>query len=157
MQLTRTTKTVKPSDANVKWYLIDATDLVVGRLASQIAHILRGKDKVCFSPNQDCGDYVIVTNVEKMVLTGNKLEQKKYFRLTGYIGGMKETTAGKQMEAHPDRVLYEAVRTMLTRSRLGRQQMTKLRIFKGPEHAHASQNPVVLDIGAKNRKNKRSN
>ena len=151
----KTTKTLNPSNCDVKWYLVDATDLVLGRLASQIATILRGKNKPCFSPNQDCGDYVVVVNAEKVQLTGRKLEQKEYFHHTGYVGGIKGISVAKQLEEHPERVLEKAVQRMLSRSSLGRQQMRKLRIFVGPEHTHQAQNPIVLDIASKNRKNKR--
>lgn len=155
-QQTKSTKTIKPADCDIKWYLIDAEGLVLGRLASQIASILRGKNKPCFTPNQDCGDYVVVVNAEKVALTGRKLEQKKYYHHTGYIGGIKGVSVAKQLEEHPKRVLQKAVERMLTRGPLGAQQMTKLRIFVGPEHTHQAQNPIVLDIAAKNKKNKRS-
>lgn len=155
-QQTKSTKTIKPADCDIKWYLIDAEGLVLGRLASQIASILRGKNKPCFTPSQDCGDYVVVVNAEKVVLTGRKMEQKKYYHHTGYIGGIKGISVAKQLEEHPERVLEKAVERMLTRGPLGAQQMTKLRIFVGPEHAHKAQNPIVLDIAAKNKKNKRS-
>ncbi len=152
----KTTKTLKPADCDIKWYLIDATDLVLGRLASQIAMIIRGKNKPCYSPTQDCGDYVVVVNADKIQLTGRKLEQKEYFHHTGYIGGIKGITAGKLMQEKPEQVLYKAVQRMVSRGNLGRQQMTKLRIFAGAEHTHQAQNPTVLDIAGKNRKNKRS-
>lgn len=152
----KTTKTLKPADCDIKWYLIDATDLVLGRLASQIATILRGKNKPCYSPNQDCGDYVVVINADKIQLTGHKLEQKEYFHHTGYVGGIKGVKASKLMQEKPERVLIKAVERMISRNSLGRQQMTKLRVFAGAEHTHTAQNPIVLDIAAKNRKNKRS-
>ncbi len=151
----KTTKTLNPANCDVKWYMIDATDLVLGRLASQIATILRGKNKPCFSPNQDCGDYVVVVNAEKVQLTGHKLDQKMYYHHTGYVGGIKGVSVAKQLEEHPERVLEKAVQRMLSRNSLGRQQMRKLRIFVGPEHTHQAQNPIVLDIASKNRKNKR--
>lgn len=152
----KTTKTLKPADCDVKWYLIDATDLVLGRLASQIATILRGKNKPCFSPSQDCGDYVVVVNADKIQLTGRKLEQKQYFRHSGYIGGIHSTSAKDLMQEKPERVLIKAVERMLSRNSLGAKQMTKLRVFAGAEHTHKAQNPIVLDIASKNRKNKRS-
>ena len=152
---TKQTKMVKPADADVKWYLIDATDVVLGRLASQIAMILRGKNKACFTPNQDCGDYVIVINAEKIAFTGKKDVQKAYFHHTGFISGIKKIILKHQLEKHPERVLMDAVSCMIARNKLGRKQMTKLRIFKGAEHPHAAQNPIVLDIAGKNRKNKR--
>jgi large subunit ribosomal protein L13 len=152
----KTTKTLKPADCNIKWYLIDATDLVLGRLASQIATIIRGKNKPCFSPSQDCGDYVVVINADKIQLTGKKLEQKEYFHHPGYIGGIHSESAKDLMQEKPERVLIKAVERMISRNSLGRQQMTKLRVFAGSEHPHAAQNPIVLDIASKNRKNKRS-
>lgn len=151
----KTTKTINPANSDIKWYLVDATDLVLGRLASQIAIILRGKNKPCFSPNQDCGDYVVVVNAEKVHLTGRKMEQKEYFHHTGYVGGIKSISVAKQLEEHPERVLKKAVERMISRNALGRQQMNKLRIFIGPEHTHQAQNPITLDIGAQNPKNKR--
>ena len=152
----KTTKTLKPADCDVKWYVIDATDLVLGRLASQIATILRGKNKPCFSPSQDCGDYVVVVNADKIQLTGRKLESKKYYHHSGYIGGIHAEAAKDLMQEKPERVLTKAVQRMISRNNLGRQQMTKLRVFAGSEHPHAAQNPIVLDIASKNRKNKRS-
>lgn len=151
----KTTKTLSPAACDIKWYLIDANGLVLGRLASQIATILRGKNKPCFSPNQDCGDYVVVVNAEKVQLTGRKMEQKVYFHHSGYIGGIKGIPVAKQLEEHPERVLEKAVERMLSRNSLGRQQMRKLRIFVGPEHTHQAQNPISLDIASRNRKNKR--
>ncbi len=151
----KTTKTINPENSDIKWYVVDATNLVLGRLASQIATILRGKNKPCYSPNQDCGDYVIVVNAEKVQLTGRKLEQKMYYHHTGYIGGIKGVPVAKQLEEHPERVLEKAVERMISRNALGRKQMKKLRIFVGPEHTHQAQNPIVLDIAAKNPKNKR--
>ena len=152
---TKQTQNIKPADADIKWYLIDATDLVVGRLASQIATILRGKNKACYTPNQDCGDYVVVINAAKIAVTGKKEEQKHYYHHTGYIGGIKDVTLKAQLAEHPERVLINAVKKMISRNKLGRQQMTKLRVFAGAEHTHAAQNPIVLDIAKKNPKNKR--
>lgn len=152
----KTTTSAKPSTITKKWYLIDATDLVLGRAASQIAKILRGKHKTSYTPHMDCGDYVVVINAEKIQLTGNKLQDKMYHRHTGYIGGIKSVSAGRLMETHPERVLYKAVERMISRNKLGRAQMTNLRIYAGAEHPHAAQNPEVLDIAAMNPKNKRS-
>ena len=152
----KTTQSVKASQIQRQWYLIDAENLVLGRLASRIASILRGKNKTNYTPHMDCGDYVVVINADKVVLTGSKLVKKVYHHHTGYIGGVKETKAESLMKAHPERVLYKAVERMLTRNKLGAQQLKKLRIYAGPEHQHAAQNPQVLDIGAQNRKNKRS-
>ena len=152
----KSTKTLKPADCDIKWYLIDATDLVLGRLASQIATILRGKNKPSFSPSQDCGDYVVVINADKIQMTGKKLEQKKYYHHSGYIGGIHAEAAKDLMQEKPERVLIKAVERMISRNSLGAKQMTKLRVFAGAEHPHAAQNPIVLDIASKNRKNKRS-
>ncbi len=152
----KTTISAKPSTIKRDWYLIDATDLVVGRLASQIATILRGKHKTSYTPHMDCGDYVIVINADKVAFTGKKWEKKKYFHYTGYIGGIKDITAEKLMEKKPDQVLYKAVERMISRNTLGRSQMTKLRVYAGTDHPHTAQNPIVLDIAAKNKKNKRS-
>lgn len=152
----KTTISAKPSTITKKWYLIDATDLVLGRVASQIAKILRGKHKTSYTPHMDCGDYVVVINAEKIQLTGNKLQNKMYHRHTGYIGGIKSVSAGRLMETHPERVLYKAVERMISRNKLGRAQMTNLRVYAGAEHPHAAQNPEVLDIAAMNPKNKRS-
>ncbi len=152
----KTTTSAKPSTITKKWYLIDATDLVLGRVASQIAKILRGKHKTSYTPHMDCGDYVVVINAEKVQLTGNKLQNKMYHRHTGYIGGIKSVSAGRLMETHPERVLYKAVERMISRNKLGRAQMTNLRVYAGAEHPHAAQNPEVLDIAAMNPKNKRS-
>ncbi len=152
----KTTTSAKPSTITKKWYLIDATDLVLGRVASQIAKILRGKHKTSYTPHMDCGDYVIVVNAEKIKLTGRKLDNKMYHRHTGYIGGIKSVSAGKLMESHPERVLTKAVERMISRNKLGRTQMTNLRVYAGSEHPHTAQNPEVLDIAAMNPKNKRS-
>lgn len=152
----KTTTSAKPSTITKKWYLIDATDLVLGRVASQIAKILRGKHKTSYTPHMDCGDYVVVINAEKVQLTGNKLQNKMYHRHTGYIGGIKSVSAGRLMETHPERVLYKAVERMISRNKLGRAQMANLRVYAGAEHPHAAQNPEVLDIAAMNPKNKRS-
>lgn len=150
------TKTINPAGCDIKWYLVDAEGLVLGRLASQIAKIIRGKNKPCYTPTQDCGDYVVVVNADKIQLTGRKIEQKKYYHHTGYVGGIKETSVADMLEQHPERVLIKAVERMVSRGALGQKQMTKLRVFAGPEHTHQAQNPVKLDIGAMNPKNKRS-
>lgn len=152
----KTTVSAKPATIKRDWYLIDATDLVLGRMASQIATILRGKNKTSYTPHMDCGDYVVVINADKVALTGKKLERKMYYHHTGYIGGIKGISAGKLMEKKPEDVIYKAVERMISRNKLGRQMMTKLRIYAGAEHPHTAQNPIVLDIAAKNPKNKRS-
>jgi large subunit ribosomal protein L13 len=153
--LMKTTKVATPSTIEKKWHIIDAEGLVVGRLASIVANILRGKHKPSFTPHIDCGDNVIIINAEKVHFTGKKLKDKIYYKHTGYAGGIKEITAGKILEGRfPERVLEKAVERMIPRGPLGRQQMRNLRIFAGAEHDHAAQNPEVLDVAAMNRKNK---
>ena len=152
------TYTAKPSDIEKKWWLIDAEDLVVGRLSSIIAKILRGKHKTTFTPNIDCGDYVIVINAEKVKLTGKKYAEKLYYWHTGFPGGIKDRTARQIMEGkYPERILEYAVSRMMSRGPLQRDLMTKLHIYKGNEHKHQAQNPQILDVGAMNRKNKKTN
>jgi len=151
------TYAAKPADVDKKWVMIDAQGLVVGRLATIIALRLRGKHKPTFTPHVDCGDNVVVVNAEKVVLTGRKLEQKVYRHHTGHIGGIKERSAKFIMEGRfPERIVEKAVERMLPRGPLGRVQLGNLRVYKGPEHPHAAQNPEKLDVGAMNRKNKRS-
>ena len=151
------TYATKPSDIERKWYVVDAQGVVLGRLAAEVAKILRGKLKTCYTPNLDCGDYVIVINADKVKLTGKKLTDKVYYRHTGWIGGIKETTPAKILAGKfPGRVIEKAVERMISRNPLGRQQMTKLKVYAGENHPHAAQNPVVLDIAAQNPKNKRS-
>ena len=153
--LMKTTKSATPATVEKKWHLIDADGLVVGRVASIIANILRGKHKPSFTPHIDCGDNVIVINAEKVRFTGRKATQKLYYRHTGYAGGIKEVRADKVLEGRfPERVLEKAIERMSPRGPLGRQQMRNLRIFKGSEHPHEGQNPEVLDVAAMNRKNK---
>jgi large subunit ribosomal protein L13 len=126
--------------------LVDASNQTVGRLASQIAVLLRGKHKATFTPNNDAGDFVIVINAEKAKFTANKEEQKRYYKHTGYISGIKETSPARLRGTHPERILEKAVKGMITRSPLGRAQMTKLKIYKGAEHPHAAQNPVAWKL-----------
>jgi large subunit ribosomal protein L13 len=153
--LTKVTKPATPATVEKNWLLIDAEGLVVGRVASIIASILRGKHKPSFTPHVDCGDNVIVINADKVKFTGNKLTDKIYYKHTGYAGGIKETTPAKILEGRfPERVLEKAVERMIPRGPLGRQQMRNLRIFAGTEHPHVAQNPEVLDIASRNRKNK---
>jgi large subunit ribosomal protein L13 len=152
-----TTYSAKPSEIERKWYVIDAQDLVLGRLASKIAMLIRGKHKPTYTPSIDCGDHVVVINAEKVHLTGKKYEDKNYFWHTGHPGGIKERNVRKIIEGQfPERVIGKAVERMVTRSPLGREQMLKLHIYTGSEHPHAGQKPVVLDFGTKNRKNKKS-
>ena len=151
------TYSAKAADIEKTWFVVDAEDVVLGRLASRIVLILRGKHKTTYTPHMDCGDNVIVINAGKIKLTGKKLADKVYYRHTGYPGGIKERRAGEILEgAHPERVVVKAVERMIPRGPLGRQQMRNLRVFSGPEHMHAAQNPVVLDIAGRNRKNRRS-
>ena len=151
------TYATKPSDIERKWYVVDAQGVVLGRLAAEVAKILRGKHKPSFAPNLDCGDYVIVINADKVKLTGKKMHDKVYYKHTGWIGGIKETTPAKILAGQfPGRVVEKAVERMISRNPLGRQQMTKLKVYAGENHPHAAQNPEVLDIAAKNPKNKRS-
>ncbi len=147
------TVSIKPAEVVRKWYLIDAEGLVLGRLASQIALILRGKHKTTYTPNIDCGDNVIVINAEKVALTGKKVTDKVYYHHTGYVGGIKGITVKEQLEKHPERIIIKAVERMITRNKLGRAQMTKLHVYAGAEHPHAGQTPEVLDIASKNPKN----
>ena len=150
------TFSAKPAEVEKKWIMIDATGLVVGRLASVVAMRLRGKHKPTFTPHVDDGDNVIIVNAEKIVLTGKKRENKIYQHHTGYIGGIKERTARSILEGKfPERVVEKAIERMLPRGPLGRRQLGNLRVYAGPDHPHAAQNPEPLDIGAMSRKNTR--
>ena len=141
--LMKTTKSAKPAEVEKKWHLIDADGLVVGRVATIIANILRGKHKPSFTPHVDCGDHVVVINADKVRFTGRKLEQKLYYKHTGYAGGLKEVTAGKVLEGRfPERVLEKAVERMIPRGPLGRDQMRALHLYNGTEHPHGGQNPA---------------
>jgi large subunit ribosomal protein L13 len=151
------TFSAKPAEIEKKWIKIDATGLVVGRLATIVAMRLRGKHKPTFTPHVDDGDNVIVVNAEKIMLTGRKRENKIYRHHTGFIGGIKERTARSILESkHPQRIVEKAVERMLPRGPLGRVQLGNLRVYAGPEHPHAAQNPETLDVAALNRKNTRS-
>jgi len=151
------TYSAKPSEVERKWYVIDAEDMVLGRMASIIAMRLRGKHKPTFTPHIDCGDNIIVVNAEKVKLTGRKRENKTYYWHTGYPGGIKGRTADAVLSGkHPERVVIKAVERMISRSPLGRQQMRKLHVYAGAEHPHEAQQPEVLDVAAMNPKNKRS-
>jgi large subunit ribosomal protein L13 len=150
------TYSAKAAEIEKKWVLIDASGLVVGRLASIIAMRLRGKHMARFTPHMDCGDNVIVVNAEKVVLTGRKREQKVYHHHTGFPGGVKERSARFLLEGKfPERVLEKAVERMLPRGPLGRKQLGNLRVYKGPSHPHEAQNPLALDVAKLNPKNKR--
>ena len=133
-----------PKDINREWYLVDAEDQILGRLAAQIAHRLRGKHKPEFAPNMDNGDFIVVVNCEKIRVTGSKTAQKMYYRHSGYVGGLKEITFEKLIASKPHLVLMHAVKGMLPKSRLGRAMMKKLRIYAGAEHPHAAQTPKPL-------------
>jgi large subunit ribosomal protein L13 len=150
------TFSAKPSDIDKKWVLIDAENMVVGRLAAVIATRLRGKHLPSYTPHMDCGDNVIVINADKVVFTGNKRSDKTYYRHTGYPGGIRETTPEKLLEGQfPERVLELAVKRMLPRGPLGRQQLSNMRVYAGAEHPHAAQAPEALDVAAMNAKNVR--
>lgn len=127
-----------------KWYVVDATGYTLGRLASEVAKILRGKNKPIFTPHMDCGDYVIVVNAEHIKVTGKKLDQKIYYRHSSYVGGMKETTLREMMAKKPDQVIKLAVKGMLPKGPLGRSMIKKLHVYAGPEHEQAAQKPEVL-------------
>jgi len=151
------TYSARAADIDKKWIVVDADGVVLGRLAAEVAKILRGKHKPSFTPHMDCGDNVIVVNAGRVKLTGRKLSDKKYYWHTGYPGGIKERTAGQILEGkHPERVVLKAVERMIPRGPLGRQQMKSLRVYAGAEHPHEAQQPAVLDLAARNPKNKRS-
>lgn len=131
---------------NKKWWVVDATDLVVGRLASEVAKVLRGKNKPTFCTNNDAGDFVVVVNAEKVKFTGKKWDEKVYNWHTNHIGGIKKRTAKEQLAKHPELIVYEAVKGMLPKNTLGRQQLTKLKVFIGPTHSHEAQKPEALKL-----------
>ena len=133
-----------PATIDRKWYVVDATDMTLGRLASEIAKVLRGKNKAIFTPHIDTGDYVIVINAEKIVVTGKKLDQKIYYNHSDYVGGMRETTLREMMNKKPEKVIELAVKGMLPKGPLGRQMFTKLHVYAGADHNQAAQKPEVL-------------
>ena len=147
------TKFLKKSELNNNWYEIDASNAVVGRLASIIAKILRGKNKATFTPHMDNGDFVVVKNIEKIKFTGKKFQDKKYYRHTGYPGGIKETTPEKLYDKKPGEALKLAVKRMLPGGVLGKKQLTKLKIYSGNTHPHSAQNPKIIEIDKLNNKN----
>ncbi len=152
-----TTFSAKPAEVQKKWVMIDATGLVVGRLATLVAMRLRGKHLPIYTPHVDCGDNIIVINAEKVVLTGRKRDQKVYYHHTGFPGGIKERTARSILEGKfPQRVVEKAIERMLPRGPLARRQLGNLRVYPGPDHPHAAQNPEKSDIAVMNRKNARS-
>ena len=136
----------KEHEIEKKWHLIDANDKILGRLATEIANILRGKNKPIFTPHMDSGDYVVVVNADKVVLTGGKLEKKMYYRHSGYVGGLKKATAKEILQKRPENLIRFAVKGMLPKTSLGRRQLTKLKIYAGPDHPHQAQKPENLEI-----------
>ena len=150
------TKFLKKDQLVSDWYEIDAKNAVVGRIAAVISKIIRGKNKTTFTPHMDDGDFVVVKNIEHIKFTGKKFQNKKYYRHTGYPGGIKETTPEKLMIKKPGEVLKLAVKRMLPGGVLGRKQLTKLKIYSGNEHPHTAQNPEIIDITRLNRKNKKN-
>jgi large subunit ribosomal protein L13 len=140
------TYTPKPGQIERSWHIIDATDVVLGRLASQVAILLRGKHKAVFAPHLDAGDHVIVINASKVALTGAKLTQKRAYRHSGYPGGLKSVTYGELLAKRPEEVVRKAVRGMLPKNRLARQQLAKLKIYAGPDHPHGAQRPEPRDL-----------
>lgn len=153
------TRFLKAGELEKSWLVIDATDMILGRLAVEVAKILRGKHKPTFTPHMDCGDNIIIVNAEKVALSGKKADRNKgkvYYRHTGFPGGIKETTAGKMLEGkNPHMVIRLAVQRMITKGPLGRQQLKNLYVYAGPDHPHAAQCPVVCDIASMNEKNRR--
>ncbi|HHU92637.1 MAG TPA: 50S ribosomal protein L13 [Halanaerobiaceae bacterium] len=136
----------KPEEIERQWYVVDATGQTLGRLATRIAEILRGKHKAIYTPHVDTGDYVIVINAEKIHLTGKKWEQKKYYRHSGYPGGLKETTYDKLLQKKPEFIIEKAVKGMIPHNKLGRQMIKKLKVYAGPEHPHQAQQPKELEL-----------
>lgn len=140
------TFSAKPAEVQRDWFVIDATDKVLGRVATEVARRLRGKHKPIYTPHVDTGDYIIIVNAEKIRVTGNKFKDKTYYHHTGYPGGMKSITFDKQIEKAPERVLQSAVKGMLPKGPLGRQMFRKLKIYAGPEHQHTAQQPQPLEV-----------
>jgi large subunit ribosomal protein L13 len=138
------TQFAKKTEVEKKWYLVDAKDVVLGRMATKIANYLRGKNKPIFTPNVDTGDFVVVINAEKVKLTGKKLDDKVYYHHSGYIGGIKSETARQRLKREPDQVIMDAVWGMLPKGRLGRAMLKKLKVYRGAEHPHAAQKPEVM-------------
>ncbi len=152
----KTTVSLKPTDVQRNWVLIDADGLILGRLAALIASRLRGKHKPQFTPHVDCGDHIVIVNADKVKVTGNKLDQAVFYYHTGYPGGIKDRTLRNRLGGKkPEQVIEKAVERMITRGPLQRRQMRNLHVYAGTEHPHTAQRPVVLDVGALNRKNRR--
>ena len=142
------TFSAKPAEVRRDWYVVDATGKTLGRLSTEIARRLRGKHKPEYTPHVDTGDYIVVVNAEKLRVTGNKLKDKMYYHHTGYIGNLKSVSLEKMLDETPERVLQFSVKGMLPRGPLGRQMLSKLRVFAGPSHSHAAQQPISLDVSA---------
>ncbi|MCG3209618.1 MAG: 50S ribosomal protein L13 [Anaerolineae bacterium] len=142
----KTTVSAREQDIQRDWYVVDAQGQTLGRLATRVATVLRGKHKALYTPHVDCGDYVIIVNAEKVHATGQKMTQKKYYRHSGYPGGLTEITLRDQLQKFPERVLESAVRGMLPKNRLGRQMFKKLKVYAGPEHPHQAQQPKSLEL-----------
>ncbi len=142
------TFSAKPAEVKRDWFIVDATGKTLGRLATELAHRLRGKHKPEFTPHVDTGDYIVVVNAEKIRVTGNKLKDKMYYRHTGYIGNLKSTNLEKLLKEHPERALETAIKGMLPKNSLGRAMFRKLRVYAGPKHEHAAQQPQALEINA---------
>jgi large subunit ribosomal protein L13 len=140
------TVSAKPETVQQDWYIVDASGKTLGRLSSELARRLRGKHKPVFTPHVDTGDYIVVINAEKIAVTGKKLQDKMYYRFTGYIGNMKSESLGQALDAHPERVIETAVKGMLPKNPLGRAMFKKLKVYKGSDHPHSAQQPQVLDI-----------
>ncbi len=140
------TYVTKPADVERAWYVVDAEGQTLGRLASSVATVLRGKHKPIYNPSVDCGDYVIVVNADKIAVTGRRLEQKRYYRHSLYIGGLKEISLRDQLQQHPERVIESAVRGMLPKNALGRKMFKKLKVYAGGEHPHAAQMPQPMEL-----------
>ncbi|MFI0370280.1 50S ribosomal protein L13 [Actinomadura sp. KC06] len=140
------TYTPKPADVQRQWYVIDATDVVLGRLASQVAQLLRGKHKPIFAPHLDTGDFVVIVNAEKVALSGNKLEQKRAYRHSGYPGGLRSVTYADLLAKHPERAVEKAIKGMLPKNSLGRKMFGKVKVYAGPDHPHQAQKPVPFEI-----------
>lgn len=146
MKIAMKTPSVKTEEADRKWVLVDLAGQPVGRAAAKIASILRGKHKPTFTPHSDTGDFVVVINADKVVLTGAKMQNKNYYRHSNHPGGMRVTSAAKMMETHPERIIEAAVRGMLPKTRLGREQLRKFKIYNGPEHPHVAQQPELIEL-----------
>lgn len=143
------TFTPTPADITREWFVVDATDQTLGRLASDVAHILRGKHKPTYAPHMDGGDHIVIVNAEKVAVTGNKALQKVYYRHSGYPGGLRELSFEEMRKRYPDRIIEGAVRGMLPKNKLGRKMLSKLKVYAGPEHPHGPQKPQPLEIGKK--------